>query len=71
MEIAQPTGSPPLPEPPVMEVVPAPTTEEIVEAESEEHFEPRGAFLFTSLMLAGFAVYFFLVWLEFTTRGGA
>jgi hypothetical protein len=74
MQIAQPSGSAPLPEKPIVEAKPvAAPAAEVIEAESdvEEGFEPRGAFLFTSAMLVGFAIYFFIVWLEFTARGGA
>lgn len=63
MEVTQPPNS----------TLPPDQAVDLTESENEAdtHFEPRGAFIFTSLMLAGFAIYFFLVWLEFTMRGGA
>ncbi|MBZ0297250.1 MAG: hypothetical protein K8L99_32120 [Anaerolineae bacterium] len=45
-----------------------------MEASSEEHekeFIPKGAFYFVLLLIAGYAVYFFLIWYEIVIlRGG-
>jgi hypothetical protein len=42
------------------------------EAKREAEFKPRGAFRFVLVLIAGYALYFFLIWYEIVVlRGGA